>query len=79
MWIEDKRTQQAVIMSIVIVGGATTKIMEIAEFSQAHMQVSWRSMCKRRGHRYFDINLKVVSEMLQMVLPGLLKQLPAVL
>jgi hypothetical protein len=52
-----------------------------AEFTQAHMQVPWRSMRGMRNriaHDYFDINLDVVWETVQTVLPELLKQLPAV-
>ena len=48
-FLEDKRTQQAVIMSLVIIGEAATKLMNThAEFTQAHEQVPWRSM---RGMR----------------------------
>ncbi len=37
---EDKRTQQAVIMSLIILGEAATKIMDTyPEFSQAHSEV----------------------------------------
>jgi uncharacterized protein with HEPN domain len=44
-FLEDKRTQQAVIMSLIIIGEAATKIMEAyAEFTQAYPEVPWRSM-----------------------------------
>ena len=37
VFLADKRTQQAVIMSIVIIGAAATKVMDgYAEFSLAH-------------------------------------------
>jgi uncharacterized protein with HEPN domain len=36
-FLEDKRTQQAVIMNLIIIGEAVTKVMDgYAEFSQAH-------------------------------------------
>lgn len=39
-FLEDKRTQQAVIMSLIILGEAATKVMDgYAEFTQAHPQV----------------------------------------
>ena len=42
---DDKRTQQAVIMSLIIIGEAATKVMEgYAEFTQDHAQVPWRHM-----------------------------------
>ena len=81
-FLADKRTQQAVIMSLIIIGEASTKVMEgYAEFAQAHPGVPWRSMRGMRNriaHGYFDINLDVVWETVQTALPELLKQLPAV-
>ena len=81
-FLEDKRTQQAVIMSLIIIGEAVTKIMDgYAEFALAHAQVPWRSMRGMRNriaHGYFDINLDVVWNTVQAALPELLKQLPSV-
>jgi len=78
----DKRTQQAVIMSLIIIGEAATKVMDgYAEFTQEHTSVPWRSMRNMRNrmaHGYFDINLDVVWETVQEWLPELLKQLPSV-
>ena len=79
---QDKRTQQAVIMSLIILGEAATKVMDShAEFAQEHPQVPWRNMRGMRNriaHGYFDINLDVVWETVQEWLPALLKQLSAV-
>jgi uncharacterized protein with HEPN domain len=81
-FLEDKRTQQAVIMSLIIIGEAATKVMDgYVEFAQAHASVPWRSMRGMRNriaHGYFDINLDVVWETVQTALPELLKQLPVV-
>jgi len=42
---EDKRTQQAVIMRLIIIGEAVNKVMDgYAEFVQAHGQVPWRNL-----------------------------------
>lgn len=75
----DKRTQQAVIMSLIIIGEAATKIMDgYAEFTVAHPEVPWRSMRGMRNriaHGYFDINLDVVWETVRTALPALLQQL----
>jgi uncharacterized protein with HEPN domain len=81
-FLADKRTQQAVIMSLIIIGEAATKVMEghIA-FTQAHPEVPWRNMRGMRNRMapgYFDINLDVVWDTTQEWLPVLLKQLPAV-
>lgn len=82
-FLQDKRTQQAVIMSLIIIGEAVTKVMDgYAEFAQAHPQIPWRNMRGMRNriaHGYFDINLDVVWDTLQTALPKLLKQLPIVL
>lgn len=81
-FLADKRTQHAVIMSIIILGEAATKAMDnYADFTQAHPEVPWRSMRGMRNriaHGYFDINLDVVWDTVQIALPSLLKQLPTV-
>ena len=80
-FLTDKRTQQAVIMSLIIIGEAATKVMDgYAEFVQAHAEVPWRSMRNMRNrmaHGYFDINSDVVWTTVQEWLPELLRQLPA--
>lgn len=81
-FLADKRSQQAVIMSFIIIVEAATKVMDgYAKFTQAHPEVPWRSMRNMRNrmaHGYFDINLDVVWETVQEWLPTLLRQLPAV-
>ena len=81
-FLEDKRTQQAVIMSLIIVGEAATKVMDgYTEFTETHTQDPWRSMRGMRNriaHGYFDINLDVVWDTLQTALPELLQHLHAV-
>lgn len=50
-FLADKRTQQAVIMSLIIIGEATTKVMDqYAECSAQHPEVPWRSMRGMRNH-----------------------------
>ncbi|AVE06993.1 MULTISPECIES: HepT-like ribonuclease domain-containing protein [Pseudomonas] len=79
-FLEDRRTQQAVVMSLIIIGEASTKIMDQhAEFAAAHSHVPWRSMRGMRNriaHGYFDINLDVVWDTIQIALPDLLECLP---
>jgi uncharacterized protein with HEPN domain len=78
-FLEDKRTQQAVIMSLIIMGEAATKVMDgYAEFTQTHPEVPWRSMRGMRNriaHGYFDIDLGVVWDTVQTALPELLQQM----
>jgi uncharacterized protein with HEPN domain len=75
----DKRTQQAVIMNLVIIDEAATKAMnQFLEFVAQHPEVPWRGMRGMRNrvaHGYFDINLEVVWETVQTALPGLKAQL----
>jgi uncharacterized protein with HEPN domain len=77
-FISDKRTQQAVIMSLIILGEAATKVMDAhAEFTDAHPGIPWRSMRGMRNriaHGYFDVNLEVVWETVQTALPELLSK-----
>jgi uncharacterized protein with HEPN domain len=81
-FLADKRTQQAVIMSLVIVGELVTKIMDrYPEFSTEHPEIPWRSirgMRNRIAHGYFDINLDVVWDTVQTALPQLLQRLSAI-
>lgn len=81
-FLGDKRTQQAVIMSLIIIGEAATKVMDgYIEFAQTHGQVPWRNMRGMRNriaHGYFDVNLDVVWDTVQTALPALLQQLLAV-
>lgn len=81
-FLKDKRTQQAVIMSLIIIGEAATKVMDsYAAFASAYPGVPWRGMRGMRNriaHGYFDINLDVVWETVQTALPEMLKQLHAV-
>lgn len=79
-FLTDRRTQQAVVMSLIIIGEAATKVMEgYAPFTEAHPEVPWRNMRgmrNRMAHGYFDINLDVVWETAHEWLPALLNQLP---
>jgi uncharacterized protein with HEPN domain len=81
-FLDDKRTQQAVTMSVIICGEAATKIMEsYTEFANSHPEIPWRSMRGMRNriaHGYFDINLDIVWDTVQTALPQLLQQLAAI-
>ena len=63
-FLADTRTQQAVILNIVVIGGAATKLAkDYPEFIDQHPEVPWRSMKGMRNriaHGYFDINLDIV-------------------
>ena len=78
-FLADKRTQQAVIMSLVIIGEAATRTMDRhAAFVREHPEVPWRSMRGMRNriaHGYFDTNLDLVWDTVQTALPTLVEQL----
>jgi uncharacterized protein with HEPN domain len=79
MFLADKRTQQAVILNLVILGEAATKLMDRhPEIVEAHPEIEWRAMRGMRNriaHGYYDINLEVVWETVAMALPDLAERL----
>ncbi len=81
-FLADKRTQQAVILNIVIIGEVATKLLQKhGDFLALHPEVPWRNMKGMRNriaHGYFDIDLDVVWETLQTALPQLLEHLPTI-
>ncbi len=81
-FLDDKRTQQAVILNLVILGEAVTKLINQYEsFVDRYPDVPWRNMKgmrNRLAHGYFDINLDVVWGTVQTALPPLLAQLPTI-
>jgi uncharacterized protein with HEPN domain len=81
-FLDDKRTQQAVIMSLIIIGEAATKLMDqYPEFVEHHPEIPWRNMRGMRNriaHGYFDINLDVVWDTVQSALPDLIERLSAI-
>ena len=78
-FLADKRTQQAVIMSLIVLGEAATKVMDrYPDFANAHAQVPWRNMRGMRNriaHGYFDINLVLVWDTVKTALPPLVLEL----
>ena len=78
-FLADKRTQQAVVMSLVIIGEAAARIMEKhSQFVADNSEIPWRGMRGMRNrvaHGYFDVNLDVVWDTTQTALPDLLLRL----
>src|SRR3954454_23363727 len=77
-FLADRRTQNAVVMSLVIIGEAAAKVMDRHPgFVDLHPDVPWRNMRgirNRIAHGYFDIDLEVVWDTVQTALPALLEQ-----
>lgn len=81
-FLDDKRTQQAVVLNLIIVGEVATKIMtEHKDFATQNSDVPWASMKGMRNriaHGYYDINLDTVWETVQTALPELQERLVAI-
>ena len=78
-FLSDLRTQRAVVMSLMIVGEAAARIVgDHPAFAEAHPDIPWRSirgMRNRIAHGYFDVDLGVVWQTVQVELPGLVERL----
>jgi uncharacterized protein with HEPN domain len=74
-FLNDRKTQQAVILNIQVVGEAATRLAECApELVAHHPEVDWkgmRGMRNRLAHGYFEINLDLVWDTVQLSLPAL--------
>jgi len=78
-FLADRRTQQAVVMNLIIIGEAAARISEkFPIFVEQTTTVPWRQMRGMRNriaHGYFDINLDIVWATVQTALPALIGQL----
>lgn len=74
----DLKTQRAVVMCLMIVGEAASRIVaEYPNFAQENGSIPWRSirgMRNRIAHGYFDIDLHVVWQTIAE-LPTLIEQI----
>ena len=63
-FLRDKKTQQAVVLNLLLIGEEATKVMRDHEtFTREHPQVPWRGMRGMRNriaHSYFEIDLITV-------------------
>lgn len=82
-FLADKKTQQAVVLNVLILGEAAAQVgNEYPEWAEQHPEVPWRSMRgmrNRLAHGYFDINLELVWDTVQLSLPALEQALVNVL
>ena len=81
-FLRDKRTQQAVILNLIILGEAATKLMDrYPDVVAANASIPWQSMRGMRNriaHGYYDINLDVVWQTVSVALPELVEGLTGV-
>lgn len=78
-FLADKRTQQAIILNLIVLGEAATKLMDkYPAACDAQPQIEWRAMRGMRNriaHGYYDIDLDVVWETVSSALPELAERL----
>lgn len=78
----DRKTQRAVIMCLVIVGEASSRIVERhQDFVSSHSSLPWQEMRGLRNrvvHGYSGINLEIVYQTVRSSLPSLVKQLASI-
>lgn len=81
-FLKDKKTQQAVILNIIVIGELATKLSrDHASFLDKHPSIPWKSMRGMRNriaHGYFDIDLAIAWDTVHTGLPELLAALPAI-
>ena len=74
-FLDERRTQQAVVMSLLIIGEAAAKIMDAdPAFVEAHPEVPWRhmrGMRNRMAHGYFQTNYGLVWDTVSTEIPPL--------
>ncbi len=82
-FLVDRRTQQAVILNLLVIGELAAKLIETeTAFIAGHAEIPWasmRGMRHRIAHGYFELDLGIVWETVQRALPDLLEHLPAVM
>ena len=74
-FLADRKTQQAVIFNLLVIGEAATKICnEHSEFAAQYPLIPWKSMRgmrNRLAHGYFEIDLEIVWDTVQSAVPAL--------
>lgn len=75
-YLEDRKTQDAVIRNLEIIGEAAKLISD--EFRLRYPDLPWREMSGTRDrliHQYFGVNQDIVWEIIQIDLPKLKQQI----
>jgi uncharacterized protein with HEPN domain len=81
-FLADKRTQNAVVMSLMVIGEVAAKVMDRhSDFAGRHPEIPWRLMRGTRNriaHDYFQIDFNIVWDTVSTILPDLLANLAVV-
>lgn len=78
-FLGDRKTQQAVIYNILIIGEAATQIInDYPDFVAAHSDIPWREMRgirNRMAHGYYELDLTIVWDTVTTYLDKLSQQI----
>ena len=75
-FLADKKTQDAVVRNIGIMGEAAKKVS--AEFKRKHKDIAWKAIAGTRNkvvHEYFGVNWSILWDVVKNKLPQLKEQL----
>lgn len=82
-FLQSARTQKAVLMNLVIIGEAATKLVEkYPEILEEFPNTEWigmKGMRNRLVHAYFGVDNEIVWETVKSNLPHLIEEIEAVL
>lgn len=79
-FIEDIRTQDAVVRNLEIIGEATKHVSD--EFRTRYPHISWKDLAGVRDkliHHYFGVNNEIVWQIIEDDLPSLFTQIDEIL
>jgi uncharacterized protein with HEPN domain len=81
-FLADRKTQQAIVLNLMVIGETAHRILEDdAAFAASHATLPWaamRGMRNRIAHGYFDIDMSIVWDTVQRDLPALIGQVAAI-
>lgn len=81
-FLADKRTQQAVVLNLIVIGEVASRLLrDYDSFLDGYPSIPWNSMKGMRNriaHGYFDIDIAVVWDTVQSALPQLVEALPPI-
>lgn len=80
LFFEDKKTQDAVVRNLEIIGEATKNMSE--KLKSKHPNVPWKDMARLRDrliHHYHGVNYEIVWGIIKEELPKLLPQIKKVI
>lgn len=82
-FMADRRTQQAVVMSLMIIGEAAARMIDRhPDYVARHRHVPWtkmRGLRNRIAHGYFEVDMEIVWTTVHVALPDLLAELNGLL